>query len=49
MGMGNVAQPRRGANTSTRVRPDISHTVYLAGREQALKRIDVAITKVATA
>ena len=49
MGMGKVAQPLRVAITGTQVSPDISHTVYLAGREQALKRIDVAITKVATA
>ncbi len=47
--MGKVAQPLRVAITGTQVSPDISHTVYLAGREQALKRIDVAITKVATA
>ena len=49
IGMGKVAQPLRVAITGTQVSPDISHTVYLAGREQALKRIDVAITKVATA
>ncbi|KAG1245816.1 hypothetical protein G6F65_021021 [Rhizopus arrhizus] len=47
--MGKVAQPLRVAITGTQVSPDISHTVYLAGREQALKRIDVAITKTATA
>ena len=49
IGMGKVAQPLRVAITGTQVSPDISQTVYLAGREQALKRIDVAITKVATA
>jgi len=49
IGMGQVAQPLRVAITGTQVSPDISHTVYLAGREQALKRIDVAITKVAAA
>ncbi len=48
IGMGKVAQPLRVAITGTQVSPDISHTVYLAGREQALKRIDAAITKVAT-
>jgi len=49
IGMGKVAQPLRVAITGTQVSPDISHTVYLAGREQALNRIDVAITKVAAA
>jgi glutamyl-tRNA synthetase len=46
--MGKVAQPLRVAITGTQVSPDISHTVYLAGREQALQRIDVALTKVPT-
>jgi len=49
IGMGKVAQPLRVAITGTQVSPDISQTVYLAGREQALKRIEVAITKVAAA
>jgi glutamyl-tRNA synthetase len=48
IGMGKVAQPLRVAITGTQVSPDISHTVYLAGREQALQRIDVALTKVPT-
>ena len=46
IGMGKVAQPLRVAITGTQVSPDISHTVYLAGRDEALKRIDVALTKV---
>ena len=45
LGMGKVAQPLRVAITGTQVSPDISHTVYLAGREQALKRIDAALIK----
>jgi len=49
IGMGKVAQPLRVAITGTQVSPDISHTVYLAGREEALKRIDTAITKVTAA
>ena len=47
IGMGKVAQPLRVAITGTQVSPDISHTVYLAGRDQALKRIDAALIKVA--
>ena len=46
LGMGKVAQPMRVAITGTQVSPDISHTVYLAGREEALKRIDAALAKV---
>ncbi|KLD73335.1 glutamate--tRNA ligase [Xanthomonas hyacinthi] len=46
IGMGKVAQPLRVAITGTQVSPDISHTVYLAGREQALKRIDAALIKI---
>jgi glutamyl-tRNA synthetase len=49
LGMGKVAQPLRVAITGTQVSPDISYTVYLAGREQALKRIDAALIKIATA
>ncbi|KGQ19573.1 Glutamate-tRNA ligase [Lysobacter dokdonensis DS-58] len=45
IGMGKVAQPMRVAITGTQVSPDISHTVYLAGREQALARIDAALAK----
>ncbi|WP_182655955.1 glutamate--tRNA ligase [Stenotrophomonas lacuserhaii] len=49
IGMGKVAQPLRVAITGTQVSPDISQTVYLAGRDEALKRIDAAITKVVAA
>jgi glutamyl-tRNA synthetase len=49
LGMGKVAQPLRVAITGTQVSPDISHTVYLAGREEALKRIDAALIKVGKA
>jgi glutamyl-tRNA synthetase len=45
LGMGKVAQPMRVAITGTQVSPDIGYTVYLAGREEALKRIDAAIAK----
>jgi glutamyl-tRNA synthetase len=45
LGMGKVAQPLRVAITGTQVSPDIAHTVYLAGRDEALKRIDAAIAK----
>lgn len=47
LGMGKIAQPMRVAITGTQVSPDISHTVYLAGRDEALKRIDAAIGKMA--
>ncbi|WP_133000784.1 glutamate--tRNA ligase [Luteimonas arsenica] len=43
LGMGKVAQPLRVAITGTQVSPDIAHTVYLAGRDEALERIDAAI------
>ncbi|MCM2335413.1 MAG: glutamate--tRNA ligase [Pseudomonas sp.] len=43
LGMGKVAQPLRVAITGTQVSPDISHTVYLAGRDEALRRIDAAL------
>ena len=46
LGMGKVAQPMRVAITGTQVSPDISHTVYLAGQAEALKRIDAALAKV---
>jgi len=49
LGMGKVAQPLRVAITGTQVSPDISQTVYLAGRDEALKRIDAALIKVAAA
>ena len=47
LGMGKVAQPLRVAITGTQVSPDISQTVYLTGRDEALKRIDTALTKTA--
>jgi glutamyl-tRNA synthetase len=46
LGMGKVAQPLRVAITGTQVSPDISHTVYLAGRDEALARIEAAIARV---
>ncbi len=49
VGMGKVAQPMRVAITGTQVSPDIGHTVYLAGREEALRRIDAAIAKIPAA
>ena len=45
IGMGKLAQPLRVAITGTQVSPDIAHTVYLAGRDQALARIDAALAK----
>ena len=49
LGMGKVAQPLRVAITGTQVSPDISYTVYLAGRDEALRRIDAAIALVPAA
>lgn len=46
LGMGKVAQPMRVAMTGTQVSPDISHTVYLAGQAEAVRRIDAALEKV---
>ncbi|MGV8940904.1 MAG: glutamate--tRNA ligase [Lysobacter sp.] len=46
LGMGKVAQPLRVAITGTQVSPDITHTVYLAGQAEAVKRIDAALEKV---
>lgn len=48
LGMGKVAQPLRVAIAGSQVSPFISHTVYLAGREEALKRIDAALIKCST-
>jgi glutamyl-tRNA synthetase len=45
VGMGKVAQPLRVAITGTQVSPSIEHTVYLAGRDEALRRIDQAIER----
>jgi glutamyl-tRNA synthetase len=44
LGMGKIAQPLRVAMTGTQVSPSIEYTIYLAGRGEALKRIDAAIT-----
>jgi glutamyl-tRNA synthetase len=43
LGMGKIAQPLRVAMTGTQVSPSIDHTIYLAGRAEALVRIDAAI------
>jgi len=42
LGMGKIAQPLRVAMTGTQVSPSIDHTIYLAGREEALRRLDAA-------
>jgi glutamyl-tRNA synthetase len=42
-GIGKIAQPLRVAITGTAVSPSIDHTVFLAGRERALARIDRAL------
>jgi len=47
LGMGKVAAPLRVAMTGTQVSPSIEHTIYLAGREGALSRIDDALTRAA--
>jgi glutamyl-tRNA synthetase len=49
LGLGKIAQPLRVAITGTQVSPSIDHTVYLAGREQALARIDAALAKIPAA
>ncbi|HET6632483.1 MAG TPA: glutamate--tRNA ligase [Rhodanobacteraceae bacterium] len=49
VGMGKVAQPLRVAMTGTQVSPSIEHTVFLAGRDGALQRIDTAIERSAGA
>jgi glutamyl-tRNA synthetase len=46
LGMGKVAQPMRVAITGSQVSPDIAHTVYLAGRGEALARIDAALAMI---
>jgi len=45
-GMGKVAQPLRVALTGTQVSPSIDHTAFLAGREEALRRIDAALKRI---
>jgi glutamyl-tRNA synthetase len=49
LGLGKIAQPLRVAITGTQVSPSIDHTVFLAGREQALKRIEAALAKIPAA
>ncbi len=48
LGMGKVAQPLRVAMTGTQVSPDIAHTIYLTGRNEALERIDAALARIAS-
>ena len=43
LGMGKVAQPLRVAMTGTQVSPSIEDTIYLTGREEAIRRIDAAV------
>ena len=45
LGMGKIAQPLRVAMTGTQVSPSIDHTLYLTGRDEALRRIDAALDK----
>ena len=45
-GMGKVAQPLRVALTGTQVSPSIDHTTFLAGRDEALRRIEAALARV---
>jgi glutamyl-tRNA synthetase len=45
LGMGKVAAPLRVAMTGTQVSPSIEHTIYLAGREGAISRIDEALAR----
>ncbi len=47
IGMGKIAQPLRVAITGTQVSPSIEQTIYLAGRDEALRRIDAAVKKAA--
>ncbi len=43
VGMGKIAQPLRVAMTGTQVSPSIEDTIYLTGRDEALRRIDYAL------
>ncbi len=45
LGMGKVAAPLRVAMTGTQVSPSIEHTIYLAGREGAISRVDEALAR----
>ncbi|KFN48611.1 glutamate--tRNA ligase [Arenimonas composti] len=47
IGLGKIAQPLRVAITGTQVSPSIDHTVYLTGRDEALRRIDAALSRLA--
>jgi glutamyl-tRNA synthetase len=47
LAMGKVAQPLRVAMTGTQVSPSIEHTIYLCGRDEALRRIDAALARTA--
>jgi len=49
LGLGKVAQPLRVAITGTQVSPSIDHTIYLAGRSEALARIDAALARISPA
>ncbi len=46
LGLGKIAQPLRVAITGTQVSPSIDHTVFLADRDEALKRIDAALARI---
>ena len=43
VGLGKIGPALRVAITGSQQSPPIDHTVYLAGRDEALKRIDVAL------
>ncbi|NTX04029.1 MULTISPECIES: glutamate--tRNA ligase [Myxococcus] len=45
VGMGKVAQPVRVAITGNTTSPGIGETLLLAGRDEALRRIDAALTR----
>jgi len=47
VGLGKIGPALRVAITGTQQSPSIDHTVFLAGREEALKRIDVALAMLA--
>lgn len=44
-GLGKIAQPLRLAITGSTVSPAIDHTVFLAGKTGALRRIDAAVAR----
>jgi glutamyl-tRNA synthetase len=49
LGLGKIAQPLRVAITGTQVSPSIDHTVFLAGKDESLRRIDAAMARIADA